>query len=1334
MRAMHTKQTTGMHPLENDFRKAGEPIPNILLRNARKQNRWTQEYVAREIQVSALSVGRWERGETVPNRYARNMLCELFHRSAAELGLIGGKEIPVNEEIQLTNQFSVGPQEFGLAHEEMYKPTRSPFHEQLRYEREIRGWSQADLAEKVGCDTKTIGRWESGDSFPRPYLRQALYDLFGKDAEELGLLTEKPGNIQLGKASRHEGQTQGPYPPTPPPLIPMTHSTTASVLPFMLKEARIRDRVSPTPLRADWGEAPSVVNLYGRDEECTELQRWIVEDHCRMVAVLGMGGVGKTAVAAKVAMHKQAPFEYIFWRSLQNAPPLETFLKQCISFVSEQHLLDLPGEIDAQISLLIHYMRNHHCLLVLDNFEAVLQPGQRAGYFREGYAAYGRLLQRVGEVEHQSCLLLTSREKPKEVALLEGKSSPVRCLPLSGLRVEAGQHMLQDKSLVGSDAHWLALVERYSGNPLALKVVSQSIQKVFEGNIARFLQEEVIAFGDINDLLDQQFQRVSVLEREILYWLAIEREPASLDDLRGNPVYPIAIGAQLEALDSLRQRSLIEARGLTEFTLQPVIMEYVTMSLITRASEEFDMEAPELWMQFAFCKAQAKDYVRESQVRLLLAPIAQRLLTRLGNEGIEQQARNILKRQRQVHAQQPGYLAGNIINLLSYVHGDLRGLDFSHLVVRQAYLQGVMLPEVNFSYSRFVTSIFTSTLGNVLSVVYGPQGHLLAAGTTTGEILIYDTPGGAFRLTCQGHTDGVWSLAWSPDGSLLASSSDDHTVRLWDGHSGHCLSILQGHTNRVRAVAFSPDGTTLASGSDDATIRFWDIATGRCLKTLSGHHDRVWSVAYSPEGNLLASGSTDQTVRLWDTSTGNCLMTLQGHSGWVRSVAFHPDGSMLASGGDDQTIRLWNISTGHHLKTLTGHTSRVWSVAFHPAGDLIASSSEDRVTRFWDIASGHCTMLLQGHFQGVRSVAFTPDGHRLASGGDDQSIRVWDIASGHCLQTIQGYTNRVWCIAFHPHGSTLASASEDSTIRLWDVTTGHCLKTMQDRRHSVLVVAFSPQGHTLASGGQDATIRLWDASSGRNLRILHGHTNWVRAVIFNPDGNVLASGSEDQAIRLWDVNTGTCLHILQGHTSWVRSLAFSPDGTLLASGADDQTIRLWNATTGLHLSTLEGHTGRVRTIAFSPDGHLLASGSEDQTIRLWDVNTGHYLSLLQGHTGWIRSVAFSPDGHLLASGSEDQSIRLWDVNTGHCLSTVRGHTNRVRWVAFSPDGHTLATSSDDGTIKFWDVQTFHCLRTLIGERPYERMNISHVQGLTESQKATLRGLGATEGDSTVNGL
>ncbi|MDQ6660023.1 MAG: helix-turn-helix domain-containing protein, partial [Chloroflexota bacterium] len=77
-----------------------------------------------------------------------------------------------------------------------------PFHQQLRHEREVRGWSQADLAAKVGSDVKTVSRWESGKRLPRPYFRQLLSELFGKDAEELGLLGEQT----------KPAQTMAPFP------------------------------------------------------------------------------------------------------------------------------------------------------------------------------------------------------------------------------------------------------------------------------------------------------------------------------------------------------------------------------------------------------------------------------------------------------------------------------------------------------------------------------------------------------------------------------------------------------------------------------------------------------------------------------------------------------------------------------------------------------------------------------------------------------------------------------------------------------------------------------------------------------------------------------------------------------------------------------------------------------------------------------------------------------------------------------------------------------------------------------------------------------------------
>ena len=119
---------------------------------------------------------------------------------------------------------------------------------------------------------------------------------------------------------------------------------------------------------------------------------------------------------------KVAPaFDAVVWRSLRNSPPLDELLGQCLLVVSNHAAHDLPSGVEQRPSLLLEYLLHNRCLLVLDNFETVLHP-ERAGNYRPGHEGYGRLLQQVGSPQHQSCILITSREKPKELTPLAGSS------------------------------------------------------------------------------------------------------------------------------------------------------------------------------------------------------------------------------------------------------------------------------------------------------------------------------------------------------------------------------------------------------------------------------------------------------------------------------------------------------------------------------------------------------------------------------------------------------------------------------------------------------------------------------------------------------------------------------------------------------------------------------------------------------------------------------------------------------------------------------------------------------------------------------------------------
>jgi hypothetical protein len=348
---------------------------------------------------------------------------------------------------------------------------------------------------------------------------------------------------------------------------------------------REKQKTEPTKQHLDWGDAPDVSTFYGRNQELTTLEQWIVQDRCRLVTLQGMGGIGKTALAAKLAELVQDKFEGLIWRSLHNAPFLEETLPTLLQSLSSESSDHLPSSCDRRILLLLEWLRASRCLLVLDGAESILQSGEHTGCYREGYEGYSQLFLCIGKSHHQSCLLLTSREKPEGLAAEEGETLPVRCLQLKGMQFEAAREILRAKgTFCGTDGEWKALIDYYGGNPLALKIVAAGIQELFDGNLSKFLEylrQGILVFDELWNLLDQQFNRLPTLEREIMCLLSRNGKPVGIPQLQ-EKIFLSGSGANLpEALRTLRQRSLIENTS-DGFTLQPMIMEYMTKRILAR--------------------------------------------------------------------------------------------------------------------------------------------------------------------------------------------------------------------------------------------------------------------------------------------------------------------------------------------------------------------------------------------------------------------------------------------------------------------------------------------------------------------------------------------------------------------------------------------------------------------------------------------------------------------------------------------------------------------------------------------------------------------------------
>ncbi|MEG4581026.1 NB-ARC domain-containing protein [Microcoleus sp. MON1_C5] len=316
-----------------------------------------------------------------------------------------------------------------------------------------------------------------------------------------------------------------------------------------------------------WGEAIDVSSFQGRVEEIETLTQWMIQDRCRLIALVGMGGIGKSTLAAKVAQLLQEQFQFVIWRSLRKGPLLDTLLSELVPFLSNRQ------DVQPKIERLLYWLQTHRCLVILDNQDTLLQAGNCAGYYQPDFTDYGDLFQLLGESSHQSCILLTSREKSAEVGIFENFNGAVRSLSVQGSR-ETSLAFIDSKQLVGTDAEKRQLCELYCCNPLVVKIVSASIQSLFDGDIATFLQEKTLVFNGIRRLLARQFERLSPVEKTIMYLLAINQESTTIAQLQAHIVPAISRATLLESLESLTWRSLIEKRS-GEYTQQPVVMEYV---------------------------------------------------------------------------------------------------------------------------------------------------------------------------------------------------------------------------------------------------------------------------------------------------------------------------------------------------------------------------------------------------------------------------------------------------------------------------------------------------------------------------------------------------------------------------------------------------------------------------------------------------------------------------------------------------------------------------------------------------------------------------------------
>src|SRR6266849_5099173 len=207
----------------------------------------------------------------------------------------------------------------------------------LKQEREQRGWTQSELAERIGTTQINISRWENGITVPSPYYRQRLGELFGKSVQELDLVPD---------SSQERSDDESTFPGTPDsrtssPPLPIWNVPYRRILFFT-------------------GGEDVLAHLYTvlRSSKAAALTQ----------AISGLGGIGKTQIAVEYAYRSHDHYQAIFWVNASTRDALSA------DFVILAVLLSLPEQHEQDQDIVVRAVKrwlstHKHWLLILDNVD-----------------------------------------------------------------------------------------------------------------------------------------------------------------------------------------------------------------------------------------------------------------------------------------------------------------------------------------------------------------------------------------------------------------------------------------------------------------------------------------------------------------------------------------------------------------------------------------------------------------------------------------------------------------------------------------------------------------------------------------------------------------------------------------------------------------------------------------------------------------------------------------------------------------------------------------------------------------------------------------------------
>lgn len=556
------------------------------------------------------------------------------------------------------------------------------------------------------------------------------------------------------------------------------------------------------------------------------------------------------------------------------------------------------------------------------------------------------------------------------------------------------------------------------------------------------------------------------------------------------------------------------------------------------------------------------------------------------------------------------------------------------------------------------TTVFDSTVAGdaAPAVAISGAAEVLAFGGGDGRVLLRPLRPGAPAAALNTRAR-VRALAFSPDGRLLAVGSDSGTVAVWDWRAGRerCAYGVP-RAAPVTALRFATSGATLGSVDYAGSLR--RVAVASCAQIGTGVEGLGGSfAALSPDlGRAAATDAGIPEVALADLrSDAASRRAVQGTTRFLLSLALDPRGDRIALGTQAGEILQVDGDLRSVAPPLRGHRSDVTALAYQEGGARLASGSIAGEVIVWDLertAPLEATRVLP--HAGAAALAFSPGGQSLVVALQDGGVVRWALSADVAPERLPAW-GPATRVALSPAAERVALLQGDSIV-VRAVSGGAVVARIGRTGAGQTDLALGPGGNPLAYVERGRAL-LVDLEADTVI-VAGERTDAHGALTLHAAGDVLAYTAGDDIVLFNRRSGRTRIVSVADAKGPVQALALSPQGDLLATGGNlyDGMVRIRDVATGAQLRALDTQEQMlVARVFFSPDGRTVGAVTAfDNALHLWDVESG------QPTLGPVRLaapaeggpiVAFSPDGTWMAT-VEGDGVVLRDLRPASWIASL----------------------------------------------------------------------------------